>query len=435
MTFIQYFTDPVLQAPIVGSMLMCLSSALIGVIVFLRRRSLLGEALSHAAYPGVVISVFLTALFFPTAYAHLASIVLIGAFCTALLGLYVIEKLELKWKVKQDCALCFTLSFFFGVGVLLASRLQFSHALWYKTVPIFLYGQAATMTDIHVFLYAGLSLLTLATLVFLYTRLKILLFDRAYAQSAQMPLKRIDGLLFFLLVLAIVIGIRSVGVVLMSGMLIAPAIAARQLSHRLSSVLVIAGLIGACSGFFGNYLSLEIPQWVGRSTLVLPTGPMILLTAALFCTLSLLFAPKRGLLRRRLRAAYFERECRRENVLKCLWKKGDGVSFSVLKEALDASYVNLRWMLFCLRREGWVEKRGGQLHLKSDGRKRAARIIRLHRLWEVYLVSLGQGVEKVHRSAEEMEHILTPELESELTLVLDNPTLDPHKQPIPSYDS
>ena len=137
-----YFTDPVLQAPTIGSILMCLSSALIGVIVFLRRRSLLGEALSHASYPGVVISVFVTAHFFPSAYDALASIVLMGAFCTSAAGLWLIEKMENHLKVKNDAALCFVLSLFFGIGVLIASRLQFSHALWYKTVQVFLFGQA-----------------------------------------------------------------------------------------------------------------------------------------------------------------------------------------------------------------------------------------------------------------------------------------------------
>ena len=437
MRLFEYFTDPVLQAPTMGSMLMCLSSALVGVIVFLRRRSLLGEALSHASYPGVVLSVFLTALFFPSAYPQLSWIVLIGAFCTAILGLYLIEKMERTLKVKQDCALCFVLSFFFGVGVLFASRLQFSHALWYKTVHIFLYGQAATMTDIHIILYSALSLLILTTLFFLYNSIKISLFDREYALSVQMSLKGIDSLLFILLILAIIIGIRSVGVVLMAGMLIAPAIAARALSNHLATIFLLAGLIGACSGFFGNYFSLEIPEWIGRSNrLILPTGPMILLFAALLCLLSLLFAPKSGLLRRKLRAAYFERECQRENLLKYLWKKGEGYSvvFLELRRALGLSYLKLFWMQFCLRRQGWLEKREGRLSLKPDGRKRAARIIRLHRLWEVYLVSLGQGIEKVHCSAEEMEHVLTPELEAELTLLLDNPKLDPHKQPIPSHD-
>src|SRR5579862_8919905 len=154
-----YFTDPVLQAPTIGSMLMCLSSAIVGVIVFLRKRSLLGEALSHATYPGVVLSVLVMATLFPDHPDLMALAILVGAFVTSLCGLWVIEKMEQKFHVKNDAALCFVLAVFFGAGVLIASRIQLTHALWYKTVQIFLYGQAATMTDIHVWIYASLALL------------------------------------------------------------------------------------------------------------------------------------------------------------------------------------------------------------------------------------------------------------------------------------
>src|SRR5579862_1303340 len=162
-----YFTDPVLQAPTIGSMLMCLSSALVGVIVFLRKRSLLGEALSHAAYPGVVLSVSLMAIFFPLSSDFIAVAILIGAFITSFLGLWTIEKMQSRLRVKDDAALCFVLSVFFGAGVLIASRIQFTHALWYKTIQIFLYGQAATMTDVHVFIYALLALFVVVILFFL----------------------------------------------------------------------------------------------------------------------------------------------------------------------------------------------------------------------------------------------------------------------------
>jgi|GEM_PF-261843 len=490
-----YFTDPVLQAPTIGSMLMCLASALIGVIVFLRRRSLLGEAISHASYPGVVISIFITAVFFPKAHDALAAIVLIGALCSSLLGLWVIEKMQRSLKVKNDAALCFVLSIFFGIGVLCASRLQFSHALWYQTAHIFLYGQAATMTDIHIVLYGTLAAAIVVALFFLYHSLRIAIFDRDYGKSVGVPIKAVDAILFILLILAIIIGIRSVGVVLMAGMLIAPAIAARQFSDRLHGVFILSGLFGALSGFFGNYLSVEIPEWGKRQgwewKFALPTGPMILLTASAICIMALLFAPKRGFVRRRIRALYFQRECCRENFLKYMWKNAQclpvegiaklqfgpksalfvpdsssaqnaysqssmsfcaeaepaqkssnlsskanlaipSMSFTQLKAGMGFSLWQTFWMLFCLKNEGWIEEKDKKFCLTTDGWQRAAHIIRLHRLWEVYLVHLGHGVEKVHRSAEEMEHILTPELEQELTLLLDNPQLDPHEQPIPS---
>lgn len=434
-----YFTDPVLQSPTLGSMLMCLSSALVGVIVFLRRRSLLGEALSHATYPGVVLSVLFMAAFFPLSSDMMALAILIGAFLTSLLGLWVIEKMEHKFRVKNDAALCFVLSVFFGVGVLVASRIQFTHALWYKTVQIFLYGQAATMTDIHVWLYAVLAALLSMVLVFLYRQIQMTIFDRDYSRTAGVPIRSIDTLLFLLLVLAIVIGIRSVGVVLMAGMLIAPAVSARQFSHRLWAVFLYAAVFGALSGFLGNYLSVELPEWGTRKgwgwDFSLPTGPMILLSASAICLLSLLFAPRNGLVSRLWRILRFRKQCMGDNLLKYLWRLGDDGCSTVaaIKKWQPLSFVQMRLLIWSLKRQGWIEEGSAHtLRLTRDGRLKAARIVRLHRLWEAYLVFLGQGGEKVHRSAEEMEHIITPELEKQLAELLGDPKRDPHAQPIPS---
>src|SRR6185437_5784290 len=159
MHLLDFFSDPVLRAPTIGSMLMCLASSLVGVIVFLRKRSLIGETLSHAAYPGVVLSVLCAGTFFPDSEQALALFILLGAFSTAFFGLKTLDFLERRLKVKNDAAMSLILSLFLGFGVLIASRIQTTHTLWYKQVQIFLYGQAATMTDIHVVIYAILALL------------------------------------------------------------------------------------------------------------------------------------------------------------------------------------------------------------------------------------------------------------------------------------
>ncbi len=426
---IDYFTDPVLRAPTIASILMCLSGALIGVVAYIRKRVLLGEALSHASYPGVVLSVVVVASLFPFSEEGLAAGILIGAFCSALIGLLCIDQMEKRWRVNSDAALCFVLAVFFGLGVLIASRVQITHALWYKQIQIFLYGQVATMTDGHIAIYGVLTALTLSSLFFLYRRIEWIHFDREFIRSLGAWIRGVDNALFLLLVLSIVVGIRSVGVVLMSGMLIAPAVAARQFTHRLSILFLLAGVFGALSGFFGNYLSLEIPHWLGDS-FSLPTGPMILLTASSICLLALLFAPDRGMISRLFRIIRFKYQCRLENALKAFWKQGKEGSLS-LKEVnarLQISSLSLRILIWRMQRQGWL-KRG---RLTEDGWIKASRIIRLHRLWEAYLVYLGQGADKVHRNAEEMEHIITPELEKELTELLQDPKQDPHQQPIPA---
>lgn len=436
-----YFYDPVLRAPTIGSMLMCLAAALVGVLVFLRKQSLVGESLSHSAYPGVIIGVIIAALLGIDEHAEAKMTLLMmgGAFITALLGLFTIAFLERKYRVRSDSALCFVLASFFGVGITLASEVQVRYPSHYKQVLSYLYGQAATMTDIHIVIYGALVCLVLVTILIFYKEWQAISFDRTYAKALGIPARQLDLVLFFIIVLAVVIGIRSVGVILMSAMLIAPAAAARQYTNKLSVMLFLAGLFGILSGFFGNYLSVELAlRWSDASSfrrLALPTGPMIVLVSSAICLLSLLMAPERGFLWRLIRIARFRRQCLRENILKSMWRFGpeEMISLEEIQRYQNTSSIRLRWVMASLALSGWVSwGANNRFKLTNKGQARAARIVRLHRLWEVYLADyLGVGAERVHRNAEEMEHILTPELEQELTCLLKNPTEDPHSQPIP----
>lgn len=436
-----YFTDAVLRGPTIGSILMCLAAALVGVLVFLRKQSLLGESLSHATYPGVILGVVATPLLegLNGAAYWAAFSILTGAFLAALLGLWIITFLQRVAKLRSDSALCLVLSGFFGIGLTLASRVQFTHTALYKRIQMYLYGQAATMTDKHILIYAVLCCIVIAMVFLLYKELQVMNFDIDYARSLGLRTGLIEAFFFVVTVLAVVIGIRCVGIVLMSAMLIAPAAAARQFTNRLSVMFCLAGLFGLMSGFLGNYLSVEISENLRRAYptrwLALPSGPMIVLVASTLCLLSLLFAPQRGVCWRLWRAARFRRRCLQENLLKAIWKQSpkQSVSFQELRRFISASRLSMWWGLHRLSHAGWVRiiPEDG-FALTEDGQRRAAHIVRLHRLWEVYLADqLGIGAERVHPSAEEMEHVLTPELEKQLAELLHNPSEDPHKQPIP----
>lgn len=436
-----YFTDAVLRAPTLGSMLMCCAASLVGVIVLLRKQSLVGESLSHAAYPGVILGVLFLAQFSGDDASEMAVVVsvMVGAFGTALLGLWLISLLETKLKVTSDAALCFVLSSFFGVGLTVASHLQFTHTGLYKQGQSYLFGQVPTMTDWHIGLYGLLTIVTIGVIVLFYKEIEVLIFDRSFASTLGIPIRLINGMLFSLIVFAVVVGLRSVGVVLMSAMLIAPAVAARQFTNRLSVMFALAGIFGLCSGFLGNYLSVEISRYtLASSTLSrfsLPTGPMIVLVAAVLCILALFCAPERGFLPRLFRILAFRQRCLAENLLKSLWRFGPeaAVSLYQLRQHQHVSWLQLRVALQWLISGGWVmQPNSGLYRLTPDGEQRAAKIVRLHRLWEVYLVDyVGVGAERVHRNAEEMEHIITPQIERELTILLKDPKRDPHRQPIP----
>lgn len=436
-----YFTDPVLRAPTIASMLMCLSAALVGVLVFLRKQSLLGEALSHAAYPGVVAGVVLAAPFINDADEGVlpAFTGVLGAFVTALLGIKAIDFLERKMKVRPDAALTFVLSSFFGVGVTLASHVQFSHTTLYTRILPYFYGQPATMTDIHIVIYGLLSLAIVVTIVAFSKELQAIAFDRDFAISLRIRVKSIDTLVLVLVVLAVVVGMRSVGVVLMSAMLVAPAVAARQWTNQFHVLMFLAAVIGLLSGFGGNVASVEITRLLplneGGWHAALPTGPAIVILAGTAAVLSLLLAPQRGFIPRKIRGVKFRYRCACENVLKAAWRLDP---YGNIPQNIIAKYQHvpssyLGFVLMRLVHQGWLERVARRSYrLTDEGRQWAAKIVRLHRLWELYLTEyVGMGVEKVHRNAEEMEHIITPEVEEQLVELLHDPKRGPHHEPIP----
>lgn len=439
-SFFSYFTDPVLRAPTLASMLMCFAAGLIGVLVFLRKESLVGESLSHASYPGVALGVLIAGQWSSEESLFISIGILVGAFLSSLLGLWVIGFLMRRLKVKSDAALCFVLSAFFAVGITVVSRMQFSYPSLYRYAQAYLYGQAATMTDIHILIYGALAIFAALIVAFFYKELLVVTMDPDYAKSLGIRVRTLDFIVFMMIVLAVIIGIRSVGVVLMSAMLIAPAVAARQFSNKLWKVFIVAGICGLISGFLGNFISVEasrilMERYPGER-LSLPTGPMIVVVASALSILALLFAPERGVLIRLYRATLFRNQCVRENLLKTMWKFGANkpIEFKEIIRYQSGSAHYFIGMMNRLVKSGWVAPAPPSSYvLTEEGYRRAAHIVRLHRLWEVYLAEyLGIGAEKVHRSAEEMEHILTPELEQELVKLLHDPQVDPHKQPIPS---
>ena len=360
-TLSEYFVDPVLRAPTIGAILMCFSAALVGVIAYVRKRSLVGGMLSHATYPGVILGGLIA-----------LPLSLVGALITALLGMGCVHMMQ-KRRVSSDASLCAVLVSFLGVGVLLASRLQFSRPLLYQQLQTFLYGQPATMRDQDLIIYGILSGVTLLFVIGLFQNLKIMNFDPDFAHVCGRAPHVADVVTLLLLALAVVIGIRSVGLVLMSGMLVAPAIAARRMTHRFGPMFAIASVIGGLCGLVGTVLSVEM-----STQLRFPTGPMIVLLAAAVAIGAMFLAPEQGLLIRLMRRLRFRRTCAFENDLKRFWKMAPDRELS--SRELGGWLVWVR--LLRLARAGWCRWEGGKCFvLTDDGKRRARHIVRLHRLW------------------------------------------------------
>ena len=261
-------------------------SGLVGCFALLRKQSLLGDTLSHAALPGIALAFLITkskSMLFLLLGASLAG--LVAALC-----LIVIRK---QHKLKEDAAQGIVLSVFFGFGMLLLNVIQNSPIENKTGLTDFLFGNAASMLIEDIYLIFLVSFILLSIVMLYYKEFKALCFDAEFLQSLGFSVTKLSILINSCLVLAIVIGLQSVGVVLMSALIVAPAAGARQWSGRLSTMATLALIFGASSGFLGVFTSSLAPR--------LSTGPLIVLFLSVFVLISLFFAPKRGLLSSYLR--------------------------------------------------------------------------------------------------------------------------------------
>jgi manganese/zinc/iron transport system permease protein len=218
---------------------------------------------------------------------------MLGALIAGWLGTLFMLSVVKTTRIKNDSALGLILSVFFGFGLMLLTYTQKLPDAKQAGLDKFLFGQAATLLERDVLTMAAFGLLAFIILLAFWKEFKLISFNPEYAGSLGYPVRALDVLLTTLLVLAIVIGLQTVGVVLMSAMLVAPAAAARQWTDRLGHMVTLGGLFGALAGVSGTIIS--------SSAANLSTGPLIVLCASLIVLLSLLFAPNRGLVWKTLR--------------------------------------------------------------------------------------------------------------------------------------
>ena len=283
---LELFTDYTLRNVALGSAILGIVSGVLGCFAVLRRQGLLGDALSHAALPGICIAYILTG-------SKASLVLLLGAGIAGWIGTLLINRIVRDTRISEDAALGIVLSTFFGFGIVLLTWISKRNDANQAGLDRFLFGQAAALIESQVIMMAGLGGIALLCVSVLYKEFKLLTFDQQFAASLGFNTQRLSIGLTTLIVVAIVIGLQTVGVVLMSAMLIGPAVAARQWTNRLHVMIVLAALIGALAGVSGALISVTDEN--------LPTGPMIILSLTTFVAISLLFAPGRGIVWEQLR--------------------------------------------------------------------------------------------------------------------------------------
>lgn len=280
--------DPNTRIVLIGTGLLGLCSGVIGSLAVLRRRALMGDALAHAALPGLWVAFFLT-----RDRSFLA--LLAGAAVAGALGVATVAFIRDHTRVKEDAAIGIVLSGFFAAGLCLSRIIGDMHLGNSAGLDGFLFGKAAAMLPEDVWTIAAVAAATVAIVTLLFKEFRLLCFDREFGATQGWPVRRLDLALMLLLVVCTVVGLPAVGVVLMAALLIIPAAAARFWTHRLHRMIVLAAFFGAVSGVVGSAVSALHAK--------ISTGPAVVLTSAVIFTGSMLFAPQRGvvasLLRRR----------------------------------------------------------------------------------------------------------------------------------------
>jgi manganese/zinc/iron transport system permease protein len=248
--------------------------------------------MSHAALPGIALAYFLTG-------SKSSLVLLIGAALAGWVGILAVIGIVRASRVTFDSALALVLSVFFGIGLMLLTFLQRRPDASQAGLDKFLFGQAAAVVADDVKTMAITGAMLLLVLALLWKEFKLLSFDPEFGGSLGFRPRLLDVLLTTLLVVAVALGLQMVGVVLMSAMIVAPGAAARQWTDSLGKMVLLAAGFGALSGVTGATLSGAAQH--------LPTGPTIVVCASVLVVVSLLLAPKRGLLwswwrRRRVRS-------------------------------------------------------------------------------------------------------------------------------------
>ncbi len=408
-------TFTISQKVMLGTALLGGMSGVVGSFAVLRGRSLVGDMLAHAALPGIGLAFLLTGT---RSMLGLS----LGALASGLLAIGAVTIMTRWTRTKEDAAIGIVLSTFFGAGVVLLSIIQKPSVGGNKAgLDSYLFGEPGNMLTGDLLVLALVAAVALLTVALLFKEFKLVCFDTDFAQSQGWPTLLLDLAMMASLAVVTIVGLPIVGVILMAAMIILPATTARFWTNQLHLLLLLAGMFGVAAGCLGTQL--------GQG---LPAGASIVLTAAAFFVLSLLFAPQRGIVARGVAEIRLRRRIAREHLLRALYEMSESQLPELAKLPLKSVRAYRYWgALEKLLRQAvkaeMIAWNHQTVQLTPSGLRRAAELTKAHRLWEVYLVEhAGIAPDHVDRDADDIEHLLPKTLLAELEQQLANEGRLPH---------
>ncbi|WP_299462543.1 iron chelate uptake ABC transporter family permease subunit [uncultured Gimesia sp.] len=409
---------------ILGTTLLGMAAGMIGSFALLRKRALMGDALSHATLPGIAIAFILATSLGLNGKS--LPILLTGAAVSGLLGIGGILLIRNLTRLKEDAALGIVLSVFFGAGIALlgvVQQMQTGHAAGLES---FIYGKTASMVASDAWLIGSAGLTCMLISILLYKELTLLCFDEGFAISRGFPVVLLDMTLMGLVVVVTIIGLQAVGLILMISLLVIPPAAARFWTEKMAYMSLVAIVLGALSGMIGSAMSAIFPN--------LPSGAMIVLVATTMFLFSMVFGIPRGILIRKLRRHQLNSKVDRQHLLRGLYEYLEARGLLHDKQTAESTFVPLSTLLQmrswspaklkkivkrAQREQLVVALQEDQIRLTRSGLLEAARIVHEHRLWELYLITYADvAASKVDQDADAIEHVLEPEVIAELESLL-----------------
>ncbi len=401
---------------LIASILVGVMCGVLGCFIVLRNMALIGDALSHAVLPGVVVAFMLVGLN-PLGF-------FIGSVAAGLVSALIITWIQQNVKTKNDAAIGIVFTAMFSLGVMGISWISHREGV-HLDLKDFLFGNVLGVGDQDIWLTAAVTVAVIGSVIVFYRYLFVTTFQSIIARTMGISVQLVHYLLMLMLSFAIVASLQTVGVILVVAMLITPASTALLLSDRLEKVLVLAAFVGFLSAVLGFFLAVFLDS---------TPGPSMAIVATFFYGMAALFSPHKGLVFNNLRKDKLRRRIRLEDTLKQALKlhETQNLTLENLGQNLGFNRNILIKNVQTLSNRRFLTKNKSEIALTTEGVAAANRLVRAHRLWETYLTEkVGLTHDQVHDDAERYEHLLTEDLLAEIDEKLGFPELDPHGEPIP----
>jgi manganese/zinc/iron transport system permease protein len=408
------------QVVLLGTVLLGMCAGVVGAFMVLRKRALVGDVIGHSALPGIGVAFLVMEWFWPGTGRRIPWL-MFGALLSGLLGALCVLFMERSRRIKPDAALALVLSLFYGAGIVLLSVAQRVPGAGTAGLTSFLAGKVSSLLASDVQIIGIVSFLLLVLVTAFFKELLLTCFDSEYAVAGGWPVKTLDAFLILLVAIVTVLGMQSVGLILVVALLLTPASSARFWTDDVRRVVQLSALFGGLSAAIGVMISTK---WS------LPAGAMIVLAGLVLFVLSLILGTKRGLLNRWRQSRQLQDRILRDDVLRAIYEiiELDGrtptsVAETPLKFTPEEVHQRHSWtmkqqqaLLHSLALEGVIlYDNVNHWWLTPAGLEQARKTVRLHRLWEIYLLE-SANAEKGHvdTHADVSEHFLDPEMLAEL---------------------